>query len=230
MGTAFLRAIASPIYGGFIMFKKWQQFTALLAYKNSGNLGDFAILKSDLLGAKVAPEVADKMRSVEGYYPPIDLEKLSQYPPGFFGREYADHMKANNLQPLNVSPELDDVAKRNVFAIRYVVTHDIFHVLLGFDTSYAGEIGVLAFAAAQNYSNSFKISLWLAKLLYPLLAPQQVKAIFANLQKGRELGNQAEFLLGYRFEDHWQEPINEVRNDLGLPQISPTSHQDYVQI
>jgi ubiquinone biosynthesis protein COQ4 len=198
------------------MFKKWQQLKALLAYKNSGNLGDFAILKSDLLGAKVAPEVVDKMRSVEGYYPPINLEKLSQYPQASFGREYADHMKANNLKPLNVSPELDAVAKRNVFALRYVVTHDIFHVLLGFDTSYAGEIGVLAFAAAQNYSHSFKISLWLAKLLYPLLAPQQVKAIFANLQKGRELGNQAEFLLGYHFEDHWTEPINDVRKHLGL--------------
>ncbi len=216
--------------GEFIMTKKFQQLKALLAAKNSGNLGDFAILKSDLLGAKVAPEVADKMRSVEGYYPPIDLEKLSQYPQGSFGREYADHMKANNLQPLNVSPELDDVAKRNVFALRYVVTHDIFHVLLGFDTSYAGEIGVLAFAAAQNYSHSFKISLWLAKLLYPLLAPSQVKAIFANLQKGRELGNKAEFLLGYRFEDHWEEPINDVRKHLGLPQISPISHQDYVPV
>ncbi|MBW4565275.1 MAG: hypothetical protein KME32_30155 [Mojavia pulchra JT2-VF2] len=206
------------------MLKKLQQFKAMLAYKNSGKLGDFALLKSDFFSAKVAPEVAEKLRSVEGYYPPIDLDKLSQYPPGSFGREYADHMKRNNLKPLNVSPELDEVAKRNVFALRYVVTHDIFHVLLGFDTSYAGEIGVLAFAAAQNYSHSFKISLWLAKLLYPLLAPQQVQAIFVNLQKGRELGNKAKFLLGYRFEDHWQEPINDVRKHLDLPQFSPILH------
>ncbi|OUL23334.1 hypothetical protein BV378_21920 [Nostoc sp. RF31YmG] len=202
------------------MLKKWQKLQAVLAAKNSGELGDFAILKSDFLSAKVAPEVVDKLRAVEGYYPPIDLAKLSQFPQGSFGREYAEHMNTNHLQPLNISPELDDVAKRNVFVLRYVVTHDIFHVLLGFDTSYAGEIGVLAFATAQNYSNSLKISLWLAKLLYPLLAPQQVKAIFANLQKGRELGNKAEFLLGYRFEEHWEEPIAEVRNRLGLQQIS----------
>ncbi|MDZ8052928.1 MAG: Coq4 family protein [Aulosira sp. ZfuVER01] len=211
------------------MVKKWQQLQAMLAAKNSGNLGDFAILKSDFLGAKVAPEVADKLRSLEGYYPLIDLEKLSQYALGSFGREYAEHMKVNNLKPLTISPELDEIAKRNVFALRYVVTHDIFHVLLGFDTSYAGEIGVLAFATAQNYSNSFKISLLLAKFLYPLLAPRQIKAIFANLQKGCELGNKAEFLLGYRFEDHWQEPINDVRKHLGLPQISLISHQDYVK-
>ena len=198
------------------MLKQLQTLKTLLAAKNSGNLGDFAILKSDLLGAKVNPDVADKLRSVVGYYPPIDLEKLSQYPQGSFGREYAEHMHKNHLQPLNISPELDEIAKRNVFALRYVVTHDIFHVLLGFDTTYAGEIGVLAFAAAQNYSNSLKISLWLARFLYPLLAPQQIKAIFVNLQRGRELGNTSEFLLGYRFEEHWAEPINEVRQRLIL--------------
>ena len=92
----------------------------------------------------------------------------------------------NNLQPLNISPELEDVAKRNVFALRYVVTHDIFHVLLDFDTSYAGEIGVLAFAAAQNYSKSLKISFWFAKILYPIIAPQQIKAIVANQRKGQK--------------------------------------------
>lgn len=205
----------------FMMLSKLK---AIFAANNSGNLGDFAILKSDFLGAKVTPEVAEKLRSLAGYHLPIDLAKLSQYPQGSFGREYAEHMNANHLQPLNVSPELDEVAKRNVFALRYVVTHDIFHVLLGFDTTYAGEIGVLAFAAAQNYSKSLKISLWLASLLYPILAPQQFSEIFVNLQKGYQLGKKAEFLLSYRFEEHWEEPINEVRKHLVLsPNFSISS-------
>lgn len=110
-------------------------------------------------------------------------------------------MQANQLKPLNISPELEDVAKRNLFALRYLVTHDIFHVLLDFDTTYAGETGVLAFAATQNYSKSLQIGLWLARLLYPILAFQQTKAIFANLAKGRELSKKADFMLGYRFED-----------------------------
>jgi ubiquinone biosynthesis protein COQ4 len=189
---------------------------ALLAAKNSKRFGDFAILKSELFGAKVSSEVAAKLQSVQGYYPPINLEQLSQYPSGTFGREYADHMKANKLQPLNVSPELEDIARRNVFALRYVVTHDIFHVLLGFDTSYAGEIGVLAFASEQNYSHSLKVSLWFAKLLYPIIAPQQIKEIFANIKKGSEIGKRADFLLGYRFEDYWEEPIDELRKRLKL--------------
>ncbi len=201
------------------MWQKIQQLQNLYAYINSDNLGDFAILKSDLLGAKITPAVATQMKVVEGYHPPIDLEKLRQYPDDSFGRQYAEHMLKNNLKPLNVSPELAAVAKRNVFALRYVVTHDIFHVLLGFDTSFAGEIGVLAFATAQNYSKSLKISLWLAKFIYPILAYKQTKAIFVNAQQGEIMGKQARFLLAYRFEEHWQEPINQVRQQLGLPTI-----------
>jgi ubiquinone biosynthesis protein Coq4 len=88
--------------------------------------------------------------------------------------------------------------------------------LLGFDTSYAGEIGVLAFAAEQNYSPSLKISLKLARVIYSLLAPCQIKAIFANLRKGQELAKNAKFLLGIRFEEYWEQPLSEVRAELGL--------------
>lgn len=198
------------------MLVKLKQLRQAIEAKNSANLGDFAILKADALGAEPDPAIAAKLKSVVGYHPSVDLEELRQYPVGTFGRTYADHMQVNRLQPFNVSPALEEVAQRNVFALRYVVTHDIFHVLLGFDTSYAGEMGVLAFAAAQNYSRSLKFSLLLATLLYPLLAPRQVKEIFANRQRGWQMGKQAAFLLGDRFEDHWAEPIETLRSRLKL--------------
>ncbi|MGQ4650017.1 Coq4 family protein [Lyngbya aestuarii] len=206
------------------MLIKFQNLNRALQALKSENLGDFAILKADILGARINPNIASKLQPLIGYHPLIDLEKLSHYPKDSFGREYADHMKINQLKPFNVSPELEEAAQRNVFALRYVVTHDIFHVLLGFDTSYAGEIGVLAFAAEQNYSKSLKISLWLATILYPLLAPRQIKAIFANLHQGQKLGKTTEFLLDYRFEAHWQEPLKDVRVSLGLPDIPSTQH------
>ncbi|MBC6433103.1 hypothetical protein FM036_21190 [Nostoc sp. HG1] len=67
------------------MFKKLQQLQAIIAYTKSENLGDIAILKSDLFGAKVFPTVASKLQPVAGYYPVIDLKQLSQYPQGSFG-------------------------------------------------------------------------------------------------------------------------------------------------
>ena len=210
------------------MLNKLKQIKTAFNYKNSPNIGDFAILKSDILGATVSPEVTDKLQNVVGYHPLIDLDKLIEYPEGSFGREYAQHMKINNLQSISISPELKDVAQRNVFALRYAITHDIFHVLLGFDTSYAGEIGVLAFAVAQNYSKSLKTGLLLAKILYPIVAPRQIKAIFENQRKGKELGQKANFLLGYRFEEHWSKALDKVREDLGLTEIQLSQHYSNV--
>ena len=190
-------------------------FLAFQAYRNS-ELGDFALLKADAMGAKVNPAIADKMEEVRGYYPSIDLSELIKLPPGTFGYEYASYMQHNQLQPIIVSSKLAAIAQNNVFALRYAVTHDMFHVLLGFDTSYAGEIGVLAFAAAQKYSKSQAIALWLARVLYPLLAPRQLKAILANVRRGKLLGQQANFLLNYRFEDRWEESLTKLRKELGL--------------
>ncbi|MEA5451157.1 Coq4 family protein [Leptolyngbya sp. CCNP1308] len=181
------------------------------------NLGDFAILKADALGAKASDAVMAQLEPVVGYYPPIDLDALSQLPEGTFGYEYAHHMQTNHLSPFNISPGLDEVAWRNVFALRYAITHDIFHVLLGFDTSYAGEIGVLAFAVAQNYSSAQRLGLWMASALYPLLAPGQTGEILANRRRGLALGQQAQCLLGTRFEEMWEMPLDAVRQALGLP-------------
>ncbi|MDP5339482.1 MAG: hypothetical protein NWQ28_13005 [Nodularia sp. (in: cyanobacteria)] len=61
------------------MFQKFKQIQMLLTYKDSENLADFAILKSELFGAKVSPEVASKLQKVQGYHPPIDLAKLIEY-------------------------------------------------------------------------------------------------------------------------------------------------------
>lgn len=202
-----------------IKFK--QLYQAIQALK-SENLGDYAILKADAFGAKVNPAVESKLQQVVGYHPPIDLEKLSHYPKDSFGYKYAHHMKENSLKPFNVSPALEEIAKRNVFSLRYAVTHDIFHVLIGFDTSYAGEIGVLAFAAEQNYSPVLKLSLALAKIIYPVLAPRQLKEIFVNVHKGQELGKKAKFLLGIRFEEYWDRPLNEIKSELRLT-IEPAS-------
>ncbi|MEM8718668.1 MAG: Coq4 family protein [Cyanobacteria bacterium P01_G01_bin.39] len=197
-------------------FKFKRLYQAFQAYKNSANLGDFALLKADALGAQANPAIVEKMEQVKGYHPAINLAKLAQLPPGTFGYEYAFFMQRNQLQPLNISPELEDVAISNVFALRYAVTHDMFHVLLGFDTSYAGEIGVLAFAVSQKYSRSQIISLWVAQVLYPILAPQQFKSILVNLRRGKQMGRQADFLLNYRFEEYWAEPLAILTQKLGL--------------
>lgn len=195
-------------------FKKLCQ--AYQALKSSENLGDFALLKADGLGAKASRGIEVKMLQVRGYYPYINLQQLIKLPSDTFGYQYALYMQQNKLKPLNISPELASTATENVFALRYAITHDIFHVLLDFDTSYAGEIGVLAFAVAQKYNKLQSFSLPIAQLLYIILAPGQIKAIFANKQRGKLMGQKADFLLNYRFEDNWSKPLTELREILNV--------------
>ena len=189
---------------------------ALKDYFTKGEAGDAAFGEIKFYGIGLNPTLKTQLQEFVGYYPTIDLEELSQLPEGTLGYEYAQHMKRNNIQPLQISPDLKEEADRSPFALRYTVTHDIFHVLLGFDTSYAGEMGVFGFTVGQNYSKMLKIVEPLILLLFCVIKPFQIKKIWSCDRVGKELGKQAKCLLTYHFEDNWARPIRDIRAELGL--------------
>lgn len=197
---------------------KFKQMLLASRLLRAGELGDGAILKADAVGAAAAPQVAAKLENVRGYLPPIDLDALATLPDGTFGREYARHMRENGLVPFHVTARIpQDMLERNAFAVRYAVTHDMIHLLLGFATDLPGEIGVLAFAVAQGYSRTQWVSLVFAIVLYPLFAPLRALDVFRELRRGWRLGKAARFVLGERLEDRFAEPLADVRRSLGLP-------------
>lgn len=57
---------------------KFKQLGQAIKALKSENLVDFAVLKADAFGAKINPEIESRMQQVVGYYPRIDIEKLSQ--------------------------------------------------------------------------------------------------------------------------------------------------------
>jgi len=181
-----------------------------------GEAGDAGLLEGELYGLGTNPSVMAQLQNFVGYYPRIDLEQLCQLPEGTLGYKYAQHMLKNGIQPLEISPDLREEANRKPFALRYTVTHDLFHVLLGFDTSYAGEMGVFGFTVGQNYSKAISLISPLALLLASIIKPKQIKAIFANFRQGKALGKQTGCLLAYSFEENWARPISEIRAELGL--------------
>ncbi|MEA5502729.1 Coq4 family protein [Halotia wernerae UHCC 0503] len=189
---------------------------AIKDYYTSGQTGDIAFLKFEIFGMSANPDVMAQMQDLAGYYPSINLEELRQLPEGTLGYEYAQHMLKNGIQPLEISPDLCEEADRHQFALRYTITHDIFHVLLGFDTSYAGEMGVAAFTIAQDYSKLLNAFQPVMTSLYPLIFHAQSKQMRANIRRGKALGEQAECLLSYRFEQNWTRAIADIRAELGL--------------
>lgn len=195
----------------------------LRARRDPACFGDFGLLKMELFGGlRPNPGVLEQMSDVVGYHPRIDLAELATLPAGSFGRIFADHMMQYRITPLNVSSDLEDIAQRHVIGLRYLVTHDMFPTLLGFDTSYAGEMGVYAFARAQEYSSQITWVYRAARVLYPVFAPTTIGKIRRARRWGLQMGREAKFLLGYRFEDNWHRPLDEIRAELGVtPAATP---------
>ena len=189
---------------------------ALKDYFIKGEAGDAAFGEIKFYGIGANPELVAQLQDFVGYYPTTNLEQLSQLPEGTLGYEYAQHLKKHHIQPLKISPDLKEEADRNPFALRYTLTHDIFHVLLKFDTSYAGEMGVFGFTVGQNYSKMLRLAEPLVLSIACLIRPNQIKKIWQSNRRGKTLGKQAKCLLIYPFESNWSRPIDDVRTELGL--------------
>jgi ubiquinone biosynthesis protein COQ4 len=198
---------------------KWKSLRrAIQMYRNKGPIGDMALLKADAFGVRGTRETESRLDAVRGHAPPLDLEALRDLPEGTLGREYARLLDLGGYEPFTVSPAIEpDLLARNAFAYRLQITHDMFHVLTGFDTSYAGEIGVLAFTTAQDYTHVQRyLAMPLALLLYPLLAPRQIRAIYRCAWQGWRMGKRASFLIAERLEDWLARPVAELRAELGI--------------
>lgn len=188
-----------------------------ISYARSGRTGDAAALKTAAFGNRAYPDVERELRALATPYPYIDLEALRTYPPDTFGRVYAEHMDACGLKPFHVSAEVAaELGPRQILGVRYVLLHDTFHVLLDFDTSWPGELGVWSFVSAQRYSHDFDRGVRLARKLYPILAPKKKAELRDAYERGTRLGASAPRLLMAPIETFFSKLIDDVRRDLGL--------------
>jgi ubiquinone biosynthesis protein COQ4 len=198
---------------------RWKSLRrAIQVYRKKGAIGDMALLKADAFGVRGTRETESRLEAVRGYAPPLDMDALRALPEGTLGREYARLLDRGGYEPLTVSADIEpELLARNAFAYRLQITHDMFHVLTGFDTSYAGEIGVLAFTTAQGYTRVQRyLALPMAMLLYPILAPRQIQAIYCCVRQGWRMGKRASFLIAKPLEDGLSRPVAELRAELGI--------------
>src|SRR5689334_1412619 len=100
------------------------------------NLGDLVIWKLALL-PRPACEIG-------GVFPHLDAAALRKLPKKTLGGAYARFLDDNRITPL------EPTRKGSAYALRFTATHDLHHVVTGFDTTLAGEIGVLAFNVGQG--------------------------------------------------------------------------------
>jgi len=145
----------------------------------------------------------------------IDLEALGKLPEGTLGRAYADFLRSRGLSPDVFEGTPDEVSDP---AMAYVIqrmrqTHDLWHVVTGYDTDPASEVALQAFTFGQLGAPSSGILAVLGTVRGMSMKPDLARDIVRALRLGRRTKKLAIF----PWEDYWSTPLVDVRRMLGLP-------------
>jgi ubiquinone biosynthesis protein COQ4 len=166
------------------------------------------------------PEIAQLCR--ERYMGrPYDLQDLIKYPPGSLGHELAASMMKHDFDPEFYRDYYGDGPlhfKNDEEYLRFRIrqTHDIVHVITGFDAEeFPGELGMQAFHAAQTM-RPFSIALVGFGMLRILIQPGELPLTLHQMAKGLAMGYAAKSLVGQRFEEDWSKSVEEWRRDLNV--------------
>jgi len=141
-----------------------------------------------------------------------DLEGL---PRGTLGRTYADHMSENGLDPAAI-PVLPSGSELEFLRAHLYETHDIWHVVTGWGTDVAGELGLQAFYAAQHPGGLPLMLIAMGFLNAALFKVSDRNRRFEAVVDGWAMGRRAEALFGVRWDELWGQPIDAVRDLLGV--------------
>lgn len=131
------------------------------------------------------------------------------------GSAYLKHLSDNNLD-IDFFPKIKINRPVDYLTYRTYVCHDLWHTLLGYDTTPVGEIEVQAFSLGQIKSG-MALMIMSAGFIHLLENdPHLGIQAFEAATKAYERGKQSDFLLAHKLEDMLELPIDEVRKIVGL--------------
>ena len=131
------------------------------------------------------------------------------------GHAYENHLKKNSLE-IDFFPKVKINRPVDYVTYRTYVVHDLWHTLLGYDTTTVGEMEVQAFSMGQ-YQSPIALMIITSGFIN-LLDNEPLKAVeaFEKIIAAYERGKSCNLLLAYKLEDMLERPIEEVRKEVGL--------------
>lgn len=142
----------------------------------------------------------------------VDFEHLRTLSRDTLGGAYVAMVDELGLDPdmFQPPPGLPEIPAYVTQRIRQ--THDLWHLLTGYQTDVAGEVVLQAFTYGQlRIPSSVVIALVGGARIVPR-APGIVRAAFDGYRRGR----QARYLPAVRFEDMWELGLEDVRERLRI--------------
>jgi ubiquinone biosynthesis protein COQ4 len=173
-------------------------------------------------GARARSEISDPFADAElerlwqSRYcaPSYEVDDLLRLAPGTLGGAYARHMQARGLRP-DFFEAVPPRHRMHFLRLRLRQTHDIWHVLSGFDTDEFGEVGLQGFYFAQ-FTNGQS-----ALILASAMLKSVLRGRFGDLElhvdafcEGYRNGRNAARLLAIEWEGMWEQDLAEVRRRL----------------
>jgi ubiquinone biosynthesis protein COQ4 len=163
--------------------------------------------------AHAQPAVAQLIQ--ERYIAPNpDLEDLLDSPLNSLGYHYAAGMKQAGLQS-DFYRKLEIKDDYSYIALRMRQTHDIWHIITGFSTDLAGEVGLQAFSLAQVRS-PLSVAIMAASIIHTLQSSTSLSPIIESMYQGWQMGERALPFLAQKWEENWERPVSEWRIELNV--------------
>lgn len=155
------------------------------------------------------------------YIPPAhDLDTLLTLPQDSLGYIYAAYIKKTGFDP-NLHAGMTAKSDAEYIELRLSQTHDLWHVVTGFDTDEIGELGLQAFHLPQfPYPLATLLvanSLISTTLKQPEMLPQLLEAI----GQGFQMGKMVKPLFAQKWEEGWEKPLRQWQAELN---IQPLAH------
>jgi ubiquinone biosynthesis protein Coq4 len=186
--------------------RDFSRLDALLAIADNAGFAGSAAQEAML----TTPEIQAFMRHP---LPPLVLDRaaLGRLPPGSLGRSFVEFLDAQGIDP-------EDLMRpgRDVLGEQRARTHDLWHVLTGFETDVAGELGLQAFNQAQLGTPASLAFLSAGYLNALLCTPDDARRRTDAIARGWSLGRRARPLFGVDWAALWTTPLVEVRRRFGL--------------
>jgi len=201
--------------------------------RSGGELGTIADLVDNFLGSPQMEDCIRRFRALpggaelmDGRYPPLEppIAQLQTLPAGTLGREYARLILQLGYDPEFFRPRPIE-SDGQWLTQRIATTHDIHHVISGFGTERAGETGVLAITAAQIGFPAYVLLTSASQLANFRLKLEEFEGISRAAAHGSAMARQARCLAIARWEEGWEKPIQQWRQELGL--VDPADHEPY---
>ena len=142
----------------------------------------------------------------------VDFEALRALPANTLGGAYARFLDEHQLSAdmFKAPPGMPAMEAYMVKRLRQ--THDLWHVLTGYEPTPAGEITLLSFTYAQVGAPSLRLISIAGAIRGFLNEP----TIFSTIYRSYRRGQAARYMGNVEWESLWTTPLADVRRQLNL--------------